>query len=278
MDDLSQYNRKRWNGLAAAGVSHARPWLDLDEDTARQGVDPLGMFGDLRGRQVLCLAGGGGQQSAAFGLLGAEVTVFDLSDEMLALDRKTAARYGLDVTTVQGDMRDMGALPTDGFDVVWQAHSLTFIPDIDALYDGVSRVLRTGGIYFLSAWNPLAYAADERWTGQGYLFCDGYVEGAETDLGSFWDVTDADGNVQRVPGPHEFRHTLTAMINGLADRGFILLRVNEEPAGDSAAEPGSWEHFCSVVPPYLVIWAALRPDLVGQARCRTTKGARNEQC
>jgi len=267
MDDLARHNRRRWNDLAAAGVGYSRPWLDLDESKAAERVDPLGLLGDLRGRRVLCLAAGGGQQSAAFGLLGADVTVFDLSDEMLARDRAAAAHHGLDVATVQGDVRDMSALAADGFAVVWQGHSLSFIPDLDALYDGVVRVLRPGGMYHLSAWNPLAYGADERWTGEGYLLRAGYVEGAEAVCGDgYWDITDADGNAKRVAGPREFRHTLTAMMNGLIARGFVLLDVHEEPLGRADAEPGSWDHFCSVAPPWLIVWARWRPDLAERAR------------
>ena len=40
---------------------------------------------------VLCLAAGGGQQSVAFALLGANVTVFDLSETQLEHDRLAAA-------------------------------------------------------------------------------------------------------------------------------------------------------------------------------------------
>ena len=62
-------------------------------------------------------------------------------------------------------------------------------------------------------------------------------------------------------GPREFRHTLTAILNGLIRRGFFLLDVHEEPHGDADAEPGSWEHFCSIAPPWLIVWAALRPEI-----------------
>lgn len=167
-DDLEE-TRQRWNALAAAGVEYSRPWLDLDLATARERVDPSGFIGEIRGKRVLCLAAGGGQQSAAFALLGAEVTVFDLSDEMLERDRSAARHYGHGVETIRGDAQNPSLLPDDGFDVVWQGHSLSFIQDLDALYDGVARVLKPSGLYHLSAWNPLAYGADERWTGDGYL-------------------------------------------------------------------------------------------------------------
>ena len=40
-----------------------RPMLDLDVASARQLVDPEGVMGEAVGQAVLCLAGGGGQQS-----------------------------------------------------------------------------------------------------------------------------------------------------------------------------------------------------------------------
>ena len=269
MDDLARHNRERWNGLAAAGVQYSRPWLDLSEARARQNVDPLGLLGDLHGRRVLCLAAGGGQQSAAFAMLGADVTVFDLSDEMLARDRETAKHYGLSPRLIQGDVRDMSPLVDAEFDVVWQAHFIAFIPNLNPLFDGVARVLRRGGAYRLSAWNPLAAGAEERWTGHGYELREGYAEGAEMVSGDgFWTIGYEDGTTRRVPGPREFRHTLTGIMNGLISRGFLLTDVHEEPHGDPNAKPGSWDHFCSVVPPWLVLWSFLRPDLLEQARKR----------
>jgi 2-polyprenyl-3-methyl-5-hydroxy-6-metoxy-1,4-benzoquinol methylase len=53
--------------------------LQLDTASARACIDPDGWLGALDGLRVLCLASGGGQQSAAFALLGAQVTVVDLS-------------------------------------------------------------------------------------------------------------------------------------------------------------------------------------------------------
>ena len=77
---------------------------------------------------------------------------------------------------------------------------------------------------------------------------------------------DGDGQAKRVAGPREFRHTLTAIMTGLIGRGFILLDVHEEPLGRPDAAPGSWDHFCSVAPPWMVIWGMRRPDLLKRAR------------
>ena len=107
MDEIAEYNQARWKELVNANALFTRPKLNLDETAARRIVDFDGRLGDVAGKDVLCLACGGGQQSAAFALLGARVTVFDLSEEQLERDREAARHYGFDIKIIQGDMRDL---------------------------------------------------------------------------------------------------------------------------------------------------------------------------
>jgi 2-polyprenyl-3-methyl-5-hydroxy-6-metoxy-1,4-benzoquinol methylase len=67
----------------------------------------------MKGSKVLCLASGGGQQSPIFAAAGADVTVLDNSPQQLARDQEVAAREGLSIQTVEGDMRDLGAFRSD---------------------------------------------------------------------------------------------------------------------------------------------------------------------
>jgi len=66
MDRSTAYNLKRWKALADANALFTRPALNLNSASARDKIDPEGRLGDVAGKDVLCLASGGGQQSAAF--------------------------------------------------------------------------------------------------------------------------------------------------------------------------------------------------------------------
>ena len=66
MDEISQHLTARWKALAQANALFTRPYLDLNAESARAKLDPHGLLGDVAGKRVLCLASGGGQQSAAF--------------------------------------------------------------------------------------------------------------------------------------------------------------------------------------------------------------------
>ena len=262
VDEIAWFNRERWEDLARAGIQYSRPFLDLDEETARSLIDPEGLIGHVRGRDVLCLAGGGGQQSAAFGLLGANVTVVDLSATQLERDREAARHYGHQVRAIQGDMRDLSMLSGERFDVVWHAHSINFVPDARQVFGQVRSVIRNSGIYHLACQNPFAHSIEpEEWTGDSYPLRGKYGDGEIHYPDPHWDFTDADGVEQRVVGPREFRHTLETLINGLTEHGFGLVVVREITDYDpgSEMEPGSWAHLQSIMPPYLGFWTVYRP-------------------
>lgn len=258
LDDVARYNRDRWQALVEAGVSFSRPWLDLDEGTARERLDPEGRLGDATDRDVLCLAGGGGQQSVAFSLLGARVSVLDLSPGQLERDRDALAHHGLEARLVEGDMRDLSAFENDAFDLVWHAHALAFIPDPRPVFDEVARVLRPGGRYRLYCTNPFTHGLwDREWGDDGYPLGLPYVDGAElTSTVGVWDVKRPDGTSIRMKGPRQWRHTLSTLVNELVARGFRIDGVWETSTGDAGAEPGSWDHYKAVAPPWLTFWAS----------------------
>jgi SAM-dependent methyltransferase len=263
MDELAATNRDRWNALVAAGVEYTRPLLDLTVDSARAFLDPLGIMGEVAGKQVLCLGSGGGQQSAAFALLRAEVTVLDLSDKQLERDRTAADHYGTTIRTVQGDMRHLDDFATSSFDLVYHAYSINFVPTVAPVLAEVARVIRPGGLYRVEWANPFVQMVDSErdWDGSGYRMRHEYINGREaTELYPTWTVGEADGGVRELASPREFVHTLSTMINTLATNQFVILRASEDIGHDPAPPPGSWEHFKRIAPPYLTLWARHRPE------------------
>jgi SAM-dependent methyltransferase len=214
------------------------------------------------GKEVLCLASGGGKQSAAFGVLGAHVHVLDLSESMLERDRQVAAHYGFSADIQQGDMRDLSRYPAQSFDLIWQAYSINYIPDPKPVFQEVARVLKTGGSYLLQLHNPYFVGLVENdWNGSGYELRLPYVNGAEMKE-PLWEFEDEHGQLVRLRGPRTFRHTLSTVMNELIRLGFILLDLQEEVNADEAAVPGSWDHFTRIAPPWLTIELIFRPDVM----------------
>jgi SAM-dependent methyltransferase len=258
MDAVAEYNAKRWAALVGAGAVFTRPYLDLDAASAQQLLDPAGRLGPLQGKRVLCLASGGGQQSVAFVLLDAQVTVVDLAEAQLARDEEAARHYGLTITPQQADMRDLSALPAATFDVVYHPYSINFVPDVRTVFGQVARVIRPGGVYQLMCANPcFAGLLASDWDGQGYPLRRPYVTGMPVHyIDEPWVFR---GELPATPigGPIEYRHTWSELVNGLVDHGFSLIHLQEENLSepDFSAEPGTNEHFTAVAPPWLWFWA-----------------------
>jgi ubiquinone/menaquinone biosynthesis C-methylase UbiE len=253
MDEISKTNRERWNALANANVEYSQPFLDFTAEQAAQYIYRHGILKDVAGKKVLCLASGGGQDSVAFGLLGADVTVLDLSDVQLERDRRGAAHHNLHIETIQGDMRDLSIFAENQFDIVWQVYSINFVPFVESVIRGVRRVLKPGGIYFLQFANPFAIGVDEeKWDGKAYPLSSLYRDGEDiSERFPHWNVEQADRTTIQRDSPHEFRHTLSTTLNTMAGNGFVLLGLWEWMRTDENPELGSWAHFTQVIPPYL---------------------------
>jgi SAM-dependent methyltransferase len=264
VDEIARYNVERWRSLAEADALFTRPALNLTPESAREMVDSEGLLGDLAGRSVLCLAGGGGQQSAAFNLLGARVTVFDLSEEQLERDRRAAAHYGTSVRTIQGDMRDLSALDAAAFDIVFQPHSVAFVPDARVVFAQVARVLRPGGFYYFSIANPFYAGLHESdWNGEGYVLKLPYVDGAQiVTPDEEWVYRESAVSAPKAPECREYRQTLSRLLNGLIGLGFRLIHLSDSQHldPDLAAEPGTWSHRNAIAPAWLALWLTLGGD------------------
>jgi SAM-dependent methyltransferase len=267
MDEVARYNRERWQALADADALFTRPALDLTAASAREKVDAEGLLGEIAGKDVLCLAGGGGQQSAAFALLGANVTVLDLSEAQLERDKQAAVHYQRAIKTVQGDMRDLSPLDPAAFDIVHQPHSLGFVPDARVVFAQVARVLRPGGLYFFAISNPFYCGLTEAdWDGEGYRLKLPYVDGVPVTLpDSEWVYARSRRkDLPPIRETREYRQTFSKLMNSLIDMGFMLLHVSDSKDlhPDPTAEPGTWDHFVSIAPVWLAFWLRYQPGSV----------------
>lgn len=257
-DEVYLYNQARWEALAKANALFTRPKTDLDKETARDylGLDRLGVTGDLSGKKVLCLASGGGQQSVAFALLGAVVSVFDISPSQLQRDKAGAEHYGLEVSLFQGDMRDLSCFDNNSFDIIWHPYSLTFVPDSRVVFHEVSRILKVGGLYHLMCANPFFFGLTHNaWNGDGYILKLPYEDGSVTTYPDQEWVYDRSQSLNKIQEPIEYRQTLSRIMNGLIKEGFVLAYLSEIKSNDPESLPGSWGHFTDVAPPWLeYIW------------------------
>lgn len=262
-ENITETNRRRWDVLSEARVMFSRPWLDLSIDDATAiliaaHIDVNEV--DMRELDVLCLAAGGGQQSAVFGVLGSRAVVLDFSKRQLERDQEAAHHYGYEIRTELGDMRDLSQFSANTFDIVWHAWSINFVPDPLRSFREVVRTLRRGGWYVLEFANPAAVNVDrDSWDGRGYLVRMPFRDGAERESVRKWTWSDGKRIVRRA-APREWMHSLGYIIGQLSALGMSIVSCEEYPTGDLNARPGSMDHSFAYSPPSLRITAILSTD------------------
>jgi SAM-dependent methyltransferase len=233
MESLLNYNREAWNRRVERGDQWTLPVSSEEIAAARSGQwqilltptrpVPAHWFPELTGCDVLCLAGGGGQQGPILAAAGAHVTVYDLSPRQLEQDLRVAGRDELSLVTVQGDMADLSAFADGSFDLIFHPVSNTYAPDIRPVWAEAFRVLRPGGILLVGFINPMNFIFGDFKPGQPLQVKYSLPFSDLTSLSPVerQQIIDEGDTLQ-------FSHTLTDQIGGQIEAGFLITGFYED--------------------------------------------------
>jgi SAM-dependent methyltransferase len=247
MSSVHDHNRRAWDERALAARRFARPARDEDLADPLSQLDARGWLGDVAGKELLCLAAGGGRQSAQYAAAGARVTVVDISPEMLALDRQVAAERGLSIRCVEASMDDLSALPTAAFDIVIHPVSTCYLPNIAAVYWQVARMTKVGGVYVSQHKQPASLQAQAAASPRGYELVEPYYRSGP--------LPSVQGSLHREEGTLEFLHRWEEIIGSLCRAGFVVEDLAEPMHADPQAAPGTFAHRSLYVAPYVRVKA-----------------------
>ena len=254
MNDPREHNRRIWDERARRQETHAQPVSDKEFAKARAIVDECGWLPQkLTGLRVLCLAAGGGRHGPLFASLGAEVTVVDISGEMLELDRKICASRNLSVKTIQTSMDDLSMLAERAFEIVIQPVSTCYLAEVTKVYSEIARVTVAGGLYISQHKQPSSLQASALPGPAGYTLVDAYYNKGPLPA-------EIGGLQHRETGALEFVHTWETLLGGMCRAGFVIEDLVEPRHADAAAKPGSFGHRSSYLPPYVTVKARRRGE------------------
>jgi len=239
--DIRNHNREAWNKHVDRQDS---PWTkpvgpkviaaarsgELSVLLTETKPVPPHWFPSFQGLDLLCLAGGGGQQGPVFAALGASVTVYDNSPRQLAQDRLVAEREDLaSLRTVEGDAADLSVFVNESFDLVFNPVSTVFMADVRPVWREAFRVLRPGGTLLAGMMNPIFYTFDiEKHDQDGSLEVSYAIP--YSDLESLSEAKKREYIEQDIP--LEFGHSLTDLLAGQTDAGFHIIDFYEDVMPD----------------------------------------------
>lgn len=237
--DIAKHNRKAWDHE----VEQENVWtVPVDHETiekARKGivslvltptiVVPMDWYDGIKGKKILCLASGGGQQAPILAAAGGHVTLLDNSPNQLKQDELVAVREHLEIKTVLGDMRDLSVFEDESFDLIFHPVSNLFVDDIKPVWNHAYRVLKKGGRMLAGFCNPVLFIYDyTAWEKDQSLITKYNIP--YSDLGQLPEERIKE--LIEKEEPLEFGHSLDDQIGGQIAAGFSIHGFYEDMFGN----------------------------------------------
>lgn len=237
--DIRKYNEIAWDNESRLGNKWTIPLNSNEIILAKKGIYKLFLtpnkevpkewIGNVKGKKVLCLASGGGQQGPIFASLGADVIVFDNSKEQLHKDYMVSKRDNLKIRLEYGDMRDLSRFDDKSFDLIFNPISNCFVDNVEVVWNECYRVLNTGGALISGFINPLVYIFDlYEWEKNNELFVKNKIPYSDIEQLPKNQLEERINNKDTL----EFGHSLQSQIGGQIKAGFIIHGFYEDILGD----------------------------------------------
>lgn len=181
---------------------------------------PKDWFGDLKGKKILGLASGGGQQMPIFQALGADCTVLDYSSKQIESELKISERETYQIQAIEGDMTKRLHFEDETFDLVFHPVSNCYVEDVYHVFNEAYRVLKKGGLFLAGLNNEINYIVDQ--DEKEIVFKMPFNPLKDEKARAYMEQED---------GGMQFSHNMTEQIGGQLKAGFTLLDLYEDTNG-----------------------------------------------
>ncbi len=242
-DDYIEANRKMWNETAEI---HAKGYaVGLLERVRRRDFSTFDevekrIFAriGLKDKAVIQLGCNNGRELISVKKAGAGRCVgVDLSDKFIAQGRQLASVGGVDVEFMRSSVYDLPAELDGAFDLVYVTIGvLGWLPDLDAFFAVIARLLKTDGQLFIYEMHPILNMFQPEKglvVDASYFRTEPFVDANEPDY------LDPQQIVQAVS--YWFPHKLSDVIGGCLRHGLSLTHF-EEYGKDISEVYAAFEH------------------------------------
>jgi len=181
---------------------------------------PHSWLGDIKGKRILGLASGGGQQMPIFSALGAKCSVMDISNLQLESERLVAKRENYDIEIIKADMTKKFPFDDNEFDIIFSPVSYCYVEKLEPIFKECYRVLKNGGIYMFGCDNGINYISNDEMVIENKMPFNPLLNKEQMDM-----LKKDDCGIQ-------FSHSLEEIIGGTLHAGFTLLDLYEDTNGE----------------------------------------------
>jgi len=196
-------------------------------------------FETFEGVRVANICGSCGKKAVPLAILGADVTIFDISADNMRYAMETAAAANVPLNYELGDVLETDLTKYGGyFDVVFmEGGILHYFHDIDAFMRMMHALLKPAGYMICSDFHPYTKINDVLAFQQPIMsyFSTDIIE-AEMPHARFYD----EETRKSFPKCSLRKYTVSEIINSVINAGFTLRSFNEHPAWTNKDLPGEF--------------------------------------
>ncbi len=244
MNECSLQHKKAWEfdaygfWVSHEGTPEERARKDM-EDPRRMLRKYADYFDRFEGVRIANICGSCGKKAIPLALLGAEVTVFDISEDNRRYAVETAQAANVRIGFEVCDILEIDRAKYAGyFDTVFmEGGILHYFHDIDAFMQMMFLLLKPGGKMICSDFHPFTKIRDTLQLERPVMsyFSTEVYEG-EMAHARFYD----EETRKRIPKCSYRRYTVSEIINSIIRSGFVLKRFDEHPAWENESLPGEF--------------------------------------
>jgi len=227
---IKSYNdyAKRWAEKIRSGENLAHKYL---EKPAMYKKLP-----DLKGKSILCIGCGTGEECKYLKNLGAaKVVGIDISEGLIEVAKQSYP----DIEFMVMDMENID-LPASSFDFAYSSLTLHYVKDWTNTLQSISRVLKLGGILLFSTHHPIKWGAEVKRSEDKDSFFMGYTKYKKTEE---YEIFGDYLNTRKINdiwfGEFEvtyYHKPLSSIIGDILKSGFEILDFVEPKAVEEAKE------------------------------------------
>ncbi|MCA1054129.1 class I SAM-dependent methyltransferase [Rossellomorea aquimaris] len=232
--EMSKINRSGWEQSAyKAWVNrHGEPQeyaKCLKANPEKAVAHYLPFMGNVKGKKIVNLLGSKGNKAVSFALLGADVTVVDLSSENQRYATQLADAASVHIHYIISDVLDIPTehQPTDMDFVLLEVGVLHYFVDLPPLFEMICRSLKPGGKLILRDYHPmvskLLSVEDDSMVAKGNYFDEGMKE---VDVA--YSILLPEGEREALTKNRIRRWTLGEIITSIAKAGLKVESLEEE--------------------------------------------------
>ena len=196
-------------------------------------------FENVKSTKIANICGSCGKKAIPLSILGASVTVFDISKENKRFACETANAAGTHINYIVGDVMNIDMSVYGGyFDIVFmEGGILHYFYDISGFMKVMNKLLKNGGRMICSDFHPVNKFMDVLELGNSTTdYFSSEIMECEMAHAKFYD----DEKRKRFPKCHIRRYTLSEIINSVINSGFTIKSFEEYPAWNNKKLPGEF--------------------------------------